>query len=50
MDINYKIQVSQPLGNAKIELSIFAKFYPLMRKVLNISKTCQNDKATQTLC
>jgi hypothetical protein len=40
-------QVSQPLDEAKIELSNFAKIYRLLSKVLNMSKTCQNGKATQ---
>jgi hypothetical protein len=43
-------QVSQPLGKAKIELSNFAKKHSLVSKVLNVSKTCQNGKATETSC
>jgi hypothetical protein len=43
-------QLSQPLDEAKIELTNFAKIYPLMSKVLNMSKTYQNGKATQTSC
>jgi hypothetical protein len=43
-------QVSQPVGEAKIDLSNFAKNHSLMSKVLNMSKTCQNGKATQTSC
>jgi hypothetical protein len=43
-------KVSQPLGEAMIEFIIFVKSYPLTSKVLNISKTCQNGKATQTTC
>jgi hypothetical protein len=38
------------LDEAKMELSNFAKIFPLMSKVLNMSKTCQNGKATQTSC
>jgi hypothetical protein len=41
-------QVSQPLDEAKMDLGNFAKNLPLMSKVLNMSKTCQNGKATQT--
>jgi hypothetical protein len=50
-------QVSQTLGEAKIELSkvpaqlaqpFCEKNHPLMSKVLNKSKTCQNGKDTQT--
>jgi hypothetical protein len=41
-------QVSQPLDEAKMDLGNFAKNIPLMSKVLNMSKTCQNGKATQT--
>jgi hypothetical protein len=36
------------LDKAKKDLSNFAKIYPLMSKVLDMSKTCQNSKATQT--
>jgi hypothetical protein len=38
------------MDEAMIELSNFAKNYPLMSKVLNMSKTCKNGKATQTSC
>jgi hypothetical protein len=43
-------QVSQPTDEAKIKLSNFAKSYPLMSKALNMRKTWQNGKATQTSC
>jgi hypothetical protein len=43
-------QVSQPLDKANKDLSNFAKSYSLTRKNLNMSKTCQNGKATQTSC
>jgi hypothetical protein len=43
-------QVSQSLDEAKIEWSNFAKNLPSHGEVLNMSKTCQNDKATQTSC
>jgi hypothetical protein len=38
------------LDKAKIELSNFAKMYSLMSKVLDMSNTYQNGKATQTSC
>jgi hypothetical protein len=38
------------LDEAKIDLGNFAKNLPLMRKVLNMIKTYQNGKATQTSC
>jgi hypothetical protein len=41
-------KVSQPLDEAKMDLGNFAKKLPLMSKVLNMIKTYQNDKATQT--
>jgi hypothetical protein len=41
-------QVSQPLDKAKMDLGNFVKNFPLMSKVLNMNKTCQNGKATQT--
>jgi hypothetical protein len=43
-------QVSQPLDKANKDLSNFAKSYSLTRKNLDMSKTCQNGKATQTSC
>jgi hypothetical protein len=43
-------QVSQPLDEAKTDLGNFAKNLPLMSKVLNMIKTYQNGKATQTSC
>jgi hypothetical protein len=43
-------QVSQPLDEAKMDLGNFAKKTPLMSKVLNMTKTYQNGKATQTSC
>jgi hypothetical protein len=43
-------QVSQPLDEAKMDLGNFAKNLPLMSKVLNMIKTYQNGKATQTSC
>jgi hypothetical protein len=43
-------QVSQPLDEAKMDLGNFAKNSPLMSKVLNMIKICQNGKATQTSC
>jgi hypothetical protein len=43
-------QVSQPLDEAKMDFGNFAKNLPLMTKVLNMIKTYQNGKATQTSC
>jgi hypothetical protein len=43
-------QVSQPLDEAKMDLGNFAKNLPHMSKVLNMIKTYQNGKATQTSC
>jgi hypothetical protein len=43
-------QVSQPLDEVKIDFGNFAKKSPLMSKVLNMIKTYQNGKATQTSC
>jgi hypothetical protein len=43
-------QVSQPLDEATMDLGNFAKNLPLMSEVLNMIKTCQNGKATQTSC
>jgi hypothetical protein len=43
-------QVSQALDEANIDLGNFAKKLPLMSKVLNMIKTYQNGKATQTSC
>jgi hypothetical protein len=43
-------QVSQPLDEAKMDLRNFAKNLPLMSKVLNMTKTYRNGKATQTSC
>jgi hypothetical protein len=43
-------QVSQPLDEAKMDLGNFAKNLPLMSKVLNMTKTYHNGKATQTSC
>jgi hypothetical protein len=43
-------QVSQPLDEAKMDLGNFAKILPVMSKVLNMIKTYQNGKATQTSC
>jgi hypothetical protein len=40
--------VSQPLDEAKMDLGNFAKKSPLMSKVLNMIKTYQNGKTTQT--
>jgi hypothetical protein len=39
-----------PLDKAKKDLSNFAKSYSLISKNLNMSKTCQNGKATKTSC
>jgi hypothetical protein len=47
---SYRQQVSQPFDEVKMDLGNFAKKLPLMSKVLNIIKTCQNDKATQISC
>jgi hypothetical protein len=41
-------QVSQPFDEAKMDLGNFAKKLPLMSKVLDMIKTYQNGKATQT--
>jgi hypothetical protein len=38
------------LDKAKKDLSNFAKSYSLINKNLNMSKTCQNGKATQIPC
>jgi hypothetical protein len=43
-------QVSQPLDEAKMDLGDFAKNLPLMSKVLNMIKTYQSSKSTQTSC
>jgi hypothetical protein len=44
----YDHQVLQPLDEAKMDFGNFAKTFPLMSQVLNMSKTCQNGEATQT--
>jgi hypothetical protein len=43
-------QVSQPLIKTKIECIKFCKNLSLISKVPNMSKTCQNGRATQTSC
>jgi hypothetical protein len=43
-------QVSQPLDEAKMDFGNFEKNSPLMSKVLNMIKKCQNGKAIQTSC
>jgi hypothetical protein len=48
-DLNYMITKIHK-DKAKNNLSNFAKSYPLMSKDLDMSKTCQNSKPTQTSC
>jgi hypothetical protein len=51
-DLNYMITKLDTLQvrNDLNYMSNFAKIYPLMSKFLDMRKTCQNGKATQTSC